>query len=139
MIDSLLNRLPGRGHPGELHWLSPKLAIAAVCSPAGWRRVFAAGIRAVVDLDEDGNDQGPSGRGLGMRYVRLCIGGSPMPLADDLHVIAAWIGDRMAGDGPVLVRDGGARFNAGLIAAAALVRGGLPPGVAMRALARSVP
>ena len=130
-----------RRHPpgAGLHWLNANIAIGRVQRTDAWSELHVAGVRAVVDISEETEGQGDAVREQGMRYLRFCLHGSPLPSAEDLRIISAWVQDRIAEDGPVFVQDGSARFNDGLVAVASLIRGGLPAHLALLALRRAVP
>jgi hypothetical protein len=122
-----------------LHWLSSDIAIGGVSRPDDWEAVYGAGVRAVVDLRDESKDLGAEVRQNGMRYLRLCLPKAPVPSAEELQIVASWVLERTAEDGRVLIQDAHSRFNDGLVAVAALIKGGLPAHLALLALRRAMP
>ena len=74
-----------------------------------------------------------------MRYLRLCLRHAQVPSAEELQIVTSWVLERTAENGRVLIQDGHARFNDGLVAVASLIKGGLPAHLALLALRRAMP
>jgi hypothetical protein len=137
MFHRAMEALRGRAWSVEIHWLSPNIAIGRVGRGDAWRALHARGIRAIVYLGDENGDVGAAAREHGMRYLRFGLQGAPRPRAGDLQIIAAWVQERIAADGPVFIQDSRAQFNDALVAVSALVRGGLPAHLALLALRRT--
>lgn len=139
MLDRALNLVRGRGSGARIHWLNTDIAIGGVSRPEDWRDVYAAGVRAVVDLRSEPEDLGADVREHGMRYLLLCLSGTVVPTAEELQIVTGWVLERAAENGRVLIQDGHACFNDGLVAVASLIKGGLPAHLALLALRRAMP
>ena len=139
MLERKLRLLRRRRSPAELYWLNSDIAIGRVRRADAWASVYSAGVRALVDLREAPDDLGPVVRASDIRYLRFCPDGALVPSAEELQIVAGWVRERIAQDGRVLIQDAQSRFNDGLVAVAALIKGGLPAHLALLALRRTRP
>lgn len=100
---------------------------------------YQAGVRGVIALQGTPDDEGAAVRLLGMRYLGLHLDRRGIPNPEELHLLTTWAVERNGEDGAVLIQDSQHRNNDGLVAAATLVKGGLPAHLALRALQRVRP
>ena len=124
MLQGLLRLLRPQNTQSTLRWMSQSLAIGLPAPMDGWRAVRARGVRAVVDLNQECNSVGGMVREHGMRYLRLSVNGSGVPQAEELHIVASWVQQRIRDDGAVLVHDGSVRGNDAVVACAVLIKEG---------------
>jgi hypothetical protein len=111
---------------GQIRWLNRDLAIGRPADSHGWQTLRARGVGAVVDVSrEAGGAAGGLVREQGMRYLRLSVNRSGLPEAEELHIVTAWVLERIRDSGSVLVHDSDGRGNDALIACAVMVKDGL--------------
>ena len=119
-------------------WLARDLAIGAAQGAGEWQAVYESGVRCVIDLGA-----GQAGAGVPVpifeRYLEAPLAGYGTLDQAQLDALSTWAIEHMENDGPVLIYDSQNRNNDGLLAAAALVKRGLPAHLALRALQRVRP
>jgi Polymorphic toxin system, DSP-PTPase phosphatase len=108
----------------NLKWVSRDLAIGAPEATDGWLGLRARGVRAVVDLSQECSALGPTVRDAGMRYLRLPVPEGGLPEAEELHIVARWVIERIAEAGAVLIHDPAGRGSDTVVACAVLIKKG---------------
>src|SRR4051794_5180218 len=106
----------------ELYWLTSDIAVSREPAVDEWRAVREAGVRCVVDLRAEQEDNGVVVQQAGMRYLRLPIDEGGAPTEQELELVTDWIVERIASEGPVLVHCREGRGRSPLVACAALVK-----------------
>lgn len=137
---SLLRRLlPRRRRKAHrLYWLTSDIAVSREPGPDHWAEIHTAGVRAVVDLRSETEDNAELVHRHGFQYLRAPIDEGSAPTPQELSLVTDWILTRIA-DGPVLVHCREGRGRSPLVACAALVKLGIPPFEAYQALRRARP
>jgi hypothetical protein len=133
-------RLVRQEPPGpDLLWLNRHIAIYASAPAGDWTMAYEAGVRGVIVLQDTSEDKGADVRSLGMRYLGLHLERRGVPNPEEMHLLTTWAVERNDEDCAVLIQDSQHRNNDGLVAAATLVKSGLPAHLALRALQRVRP
>ena len=110
--------------PRTITWISKDLAIGAPSDADAWLALRSRGVRAVVDLNSECGGVGDTVRDAGMRYLRLPVDSGGLPEAEELHIVATWVLQRISEGGAALIHDPAGRGNDALVACAVLVKRG---------------
>ena len=123
----------------QLYWLTSDIAVSREPRLEDWSEIHAAGVRAVVDLRSETEDNAAVVQSHALLYLRAPIDEGAAPTPQQLSLVTDWILTRIAEGGPVLVHCREGRGRSPLVACAALVRLGIPPFEAYQALRRARP
>jgi protein tyrosine phosphatase (PTP) superfamily phosphohydrolase (DUF442 family) len=138
---TLLRRLfRPRPTPISISWLTGELAIAAAPKDHDWPAIQKAGIRAVLDLRDEVEDNAALVAGMhGLRYLRLPVVEYAAPSDAELRLATQWVIERLNVSEPVLIHCREGRGRSALVACAVLVSLGMPLKDAYQALMKARP
>jgi len=139
MLGRVLRQVRQEPAGPDLLWLNRHIAISASGTVADWTTAYEAGVRGAIVLQGAPDDDGATVRSQGMRYLGLQLDRRGVPSAEELYLLTSWAVERNREDCAVVIQDSRHRNNDGLVAAATLVKGGLPAHLALRALQRVRP
>lgn len=108
-----------------LYWLTYHLAIAPQPSRREWQAIFEAGVRSVVDLRSQTQDDIQAIESLYMTFRHAPIVDGEAPEIGTLLDVTDWVLDQQATQGPVLIHCREGRGRSAFVAAAVLVRMGV--------------
>jgi protein tyrosine phosphatase (PTP) superfamily phosphohydrolase (DUF442 family) len=115
-------------------WVTPDLAVGGAPKRRDYRRLAAAGIKAVVDCREEASDDPEALDRLGIRLLRLPTEDRYGLSQEHLEEGAAWALDRMVDGGKVLVHCQHGVGRAPLLGGAILVKQGLSAPEALKTI-----
>ena len=111
----------------DISWLTSELAIASAPKDRDWPALQQSGIRAVLDLRAEAEDNAALVQGVyGLRYLRLPIVEYAAPAESELRLVTQWVVERINTNEPVLVHCREGRGRSALVACSVLVSLGTP-------------
>ncbi len=102
MLRRLLARLR-RNQPRNFFWLTPTLAVSGRRATHDLHRLAEQGIRAVVDLEAETENQGERFGTAAVTYLKVPVPDFAAPEPDQLAQTTAWVMQQMQADRPVLI------------------------------------
>jgi protein tyrosine phosphatase (PTP) superfamily phosphohydrolase (DUF442 family) len=132
MVFRALLRLKGTKDSTPLYWLTYHLAIAPQPWRHEWQAIHAAGIRCVVDLRSQTQDDTAALTSLNMTFRHLPIVDGEATEQATLLELTDWILEQQASQGPVLVHCREGRGRSAMVGCAVLIRMGVPLSEAYR-------
>jgi protein tyrosine phosphatase (PTP) superfamily phosphohydrolase (DUF442 family) len=125
MVLKALRLLRSTKNNTPLYWLTYHLAIAPQPWRHEWRAIRDAGIRSVVDLRSQTQDDIDAIEGLNMTFRHApIVDGEALDQASLLE-LTDWVLDRQAAEGPVLVHCREGRGRSAMVGCAVLLRMGV--------------
>ena len=112
--------------PTPLYWLTYHLAIAPQPWRHDWQAIHAAGVRCVVDLRSQSQDDLDTIKTLGMTFRHAPVYDGEAPELATLLDITDWVLDQQASHGPVLLHCREGRGRSAMVGCAVLIRMGVP-------------
>src|SRR3954463_4946518 len=109
-----------------LYWLTYHLAIAPQPWRHEWSAIHEAGVRCVLDLRSQTQDDVQAIRSLSMTFRHAPIVDSEAPDLETLLEITDWVLDQQGSKGPVLVHCREGRGRSAMVGCAVLMRMGVP-------------
>jgi protein tyrosine phosphatase (PTP) superfamily phosphohydrolase (DUF442 family) len=109
-----------------LYWLTYHLAIAPQPWRHEWTTIHEAGVRCVVDLRSQTQDDIEAIRSLAMSFRHAPIFDGEALEVDALRELTDWVLDQQASLGPVLVHCREGRGRSVMVGCAVLIRMGIP-------------
>jgi uncharacterized protein (TIGR01244 family) len=108
-----------------LYWLTYHLAIAPQPWRHEWQAIYTAGIRSVVDLRSQTQDDTQAIQALGMTFLHTPVYDGEAPEFETLLAITDWVIDQQATQGPVLLHCREGRGRSAMVGCAVLIRMGI--------------
>ena len=128
-----------RNEAPVIAWVTSDLAVGPAPRQTAWHLIRQAGIRGVLDLRAEAPDSEEAVAAAGLEYQHLPVEDLSVPAAGELEAVVAWVIERITTGGPVLIHCREGRGRSPFVAAAVLVRLGLPLPEAYRLLQRACP
>jgi protein-tyrosine phosphatase len=111
----------------DISWLTPELAIGAAPEDADWPRVIESGVKAVLDLRAEADDNEALVTGVhGLHYLRLPIAEYEAPWLAELRLVVEWAIQRLHAREVLLLHCREGRGRSAMVGCAVLVRLGAP-------------
>jgi protein tyrosine phosphatase (PTP) superfamily phosphohydrolase (DUF442 family) len=126
MVLKALRLFRSNKHTTSLYWLTYHLAIAPQPGRHEWPAIHAAGVRCVLDLRSQTEDDAEAIQALSMTFRHAPIVDGEAPELATLLDIADWVLDQQASRGPVLVHCREGRGRSAMAGCAVLIRMGVP-------------
>jgi uncharacterized protein (TIGR01244 family) len=137
MVLKALRLFRGTSKSTPLYWLTYHLAIAPQPWRHEWAALHAAGVRSVVDLRSQTQDDVQAIESLGMTFRHVpVVDGEALDQASLLE-LADWVLEQQAASGPVLVHCREGRGRSAMVGCAILIRMGVPLPEAYRTVRRA--
>jgi protein tyrosine phosphatase (PTP) superfamily phosphohydrolase (DUF442 family) len=109
-----------------LYWLTYHLAIAPQPWRHEWQAIHEAGVRCVLDLRSQTQDDTQAIQALAMTFRHVPIVDGEAPELETLIDVTDWVLDQQGVQGPVLVHCREGRGRSAMVACAVLIRMGVP-------------
>ncbi len=119
--------LPGRrrfAEPETFIWITPTLAVGSASAARSPRRLASAGVRAVLDLQQETSDPSDRFAAAGLAYLKAPVPDFGAPGQAALEQATAWVLARMANGQPVLIHCRAGHGRSVCVAMATLLRMG---------------
>ena len=134
MVFNALRLFRGTKSSTPLYWLTYYLAIAPQPWRHEWPAIHEAGVRCVIDLRSQTQDDIQTIQSLDMTFRHAPIADGEAPDRETLLEMTDWVLDQQASRGPVLVHCREGRGRSAMVACAVLIRMGVPLPEAYRAV-----
>jgi protein-tyrosine phosphatase len=126
MVLKALRLLRGTRNHTPLYWLTYHLAIAPQPWRHEWPALYEAGVRTVLDLRSQTQDDFQAIQSLGMTFRHApIVDGEALDQASMLE-LTDWVLDQQGAQGPVLVHCREGRGRSAMVGCAVLIRMGVP-------------
>lgn len=123
----------------HLSWVTDDLAVSRAPNASEWNDVLAAGLRVVLDLQEEQEANRAALEAIGLLYRHMPITEYQAPTVAVLIEAADWVNQQIDTAGPVLIHCREGRGRSPMVACAALIQRGVPLLPAFRLVQRARP